>query len=343
MAHAAPIRVGVLGLDHWYWATSMIPALVKDPRFELAAIWEPAAWRLRATKYPARRIARTAAEITDDPAIDLVVSFLPCPANARWLTRAARHGKAVVSNKPVAMSVAQGRPLAAALRRSGRPSYSLEGGAPLTRRAGLIRGILARGRLGAPLTATFSMRGGMPMAWWDRGGQSGRANWGWWTDPRQVPGGAWIDHSIYALAEARYLLRDVPVSVQATMARVKYSRQALGLEDYGIATYRYSRGTVVTMEYDWIGGLGSAHSIICARGAIRWGGAVPAGHVEVRGPKGTKLVKVPQGPAPSVLDQMAGAIRQRRATVSPVSLGLENLRLALAAYRSSRTGRMVRV
>ncbi len=343
MKRSAPIQVGVLGLDHWYWATSMLPNLVKDPRFSLAAIWEPQAWRLRATKVLAGRIARHAAEVTDDPRIDLVISFLPCPANARWLTRAALRGKAVVSNKPVAMTVAAGRPLVAALRRSGRPSYSLEGGAPLTRRAALVRKLLAGGSLGRPLTATFSMRGGMPMAWWDRGGKSGRANWGWWTDPRLVPGGAWIDHSIYALAEARYLLRDVPVSVQATMANVKFPRRVLGMEDYGIATYRYRRGTVVTMEYDWVGGLGSAHAVVCERGAIRWGGGVPAGQVEVRSPRGTRLVKVPAGRAPSVLDQMADAIRRRRPTVSPVALGLENLRLALAAYASSRTGRAVRV
>src|SRR5688500_3115626 len=94
-------RVGVLGLDHWYWATSLVPQILKHPRYELTALWDASPGRIKAVGWPAKRIARTPAELTDDPAIDVVISFLPCPDNARWLTRAARQGKAVISDKPV--------------------------------------------------------------------------------------------------------------------------------------------------------------------------------------------------------------------------------------------------
>ena len=281
--------------------------------------------------------------ITDDPAIDLVISFLPCPANARWLTRAAAHGKAVVSNKPLAMTVAQGQPLVRALARSRRPSYSTEGGAPLNRRAQFLRSLVRRGTIGRVLTATYSMRGGMPMAWWDRGGKTGRANWGWWTNPRQVPGGAWIDHSIYALAEVRYVLGDRPVRVAATMANIVHSLASLGMEDYGTATYTYRRGTVVTMEYDWIGALGTASNLIGSKGSLRWGLGVPGGKIEVRSKGSTKLVEVPRGREVPLLDHLAHAMDTRERTCSPVAMGLENLRLALAAYAAARTGRTVRV
>jgi len=333
-------HVGVLGLDHWYWATGFIPGLLKDPRYELAALWERQAWRLRATKYPAKRIVSDPRAITDDPKIDLVVSFLPCPDNARWLTRAARHGKAIVSDKPIAMTEAAAKPLVAALARSRRPSFTLEGGTPLSARARFLRGLIRGGRIGHPITATSVMRGGMPQAWWDR---SGRGNWGWWVDPKLVPGGAWIDHSIYAISETRFLLGDDPVSVSAVMANVKYPRSVLKVEDYGIATYTYGRGAVVTMEYDWVGGTGSARSVVGTTGSLRWGLGVPDGKVEWRRNWKAKLLDFPKGRDESLLDHLDHALRSGRDTCSPAKLGLRNLRIALAAYRASKTGRTVRV
>lgn len=337
----APIRIGVLGLDHWYWATSLIPQILKDPRCRLAAIWEPAAWRLKATKYAADRVARDPREITDARQIDLVISFLPCPANAKWLARAAQHGKAVISNKPVAMTVAQAAPLVAALRRSGRPSFTLEGTAPLGAKMRFIRGLVRRGAIGRPLTYSAVHRGGMPMAWWDRRGKTGRANWGWWTDRRLVPGGAWIDHSIYAIPEVAYVLGDAPARVQATMANVQW--KGLSLEDYGTATYTYRRGTVVTMEYDWIGKVGSWRLVTGTKGELNWGHGVPNGQVALTTPKGMKLMTPPKGPNQSVLDHVLAALRSGGRTVSPVAAGVENLRVALAGYRAARTGRTLRV
>lgn len=333
-------RVGVLGLDHWYWATGFIPKLLKDPRFELAAIWEPKGWRLRATKYPAGRIAASPQEITDDSAIDLVASFLPCPANAAWLTRAARHGKAVVCDKPLAMTEAAARPLVAALKRTRRPSFTLEGGTPLSGHARFVRKLIRQGAIGRPITVTSVMRGGMPQAWWD---QSGRGKWGWWVDPRLVPGGAWIDHSIYAISETRFLLDDEPVSVTALMANLKYPSRILRLEDYGLATYTYRRGAVGTMEYDWVGGLGSARTIVGTKGALRWGFGVPDGKVELRSGWKAKLLGVPRGGDESLLDHLAASLRTGRDTCSPARLGLANLRIALAAYRAARTGRTIRL
>jgi predicted dehydrogenase len=184
------------------------------------------------------------------------------------------------------------------------------------------------------------MRGGMPMAWWNR---SGRGNWGWWVDPRLVPGGAWIDHSIYAIAEMRFLLGDEPASVTAKMANLKYPRSVLKVEDYGIATYTYRKGTVVTMEYDWIGGMGSSHSIVGTKGSLRWGSGVPDGKVELRRDWKSKLLAIPKGRDENLLNHILGALDGRRDTCSPARLGQLNLKIALAAYRASKTGRTVRI
>ncbi len=343
MPPRASYRIGVLGLDHWYWATSLVPLILKHPRCELSVLWDSRPDRIKAVNWPAKRIAADPAEITDDPGLDLVVSFLPCPANARWLTRAAQHGKAVISDKPVAMTVAQAAPLAAALRKSGRPSFSLEFSDALAARTKFIKAILKQGGLGRPLTAYSALRGGMPKAWWDAKG-SGRKGWGWWTDARQVPGGAWIDHSIYAIPKFRYLLNDRPVAVSATMRNIKYPKAALPVEDYGIASYVYAKGTVATLEYDWIGGSGQRHEIVCANGAIRWAGGLKGNEVEIRSKKGTKVHQVPKSwKNGNVLDAMLAALDTGRETVSPVRDGVDNLRLALAAYRSARTGRSVKL
>jgi predicted dehydrogenase len=334
-------RVGVLGLDHWYWATSLIPQILKHPRYSLAAIHEPKAWRLKAVKYPARVVPRPQ-DITDAPDIDVVASFLPCPASAKWLARAAAKGKAVICNKPLAMDVAAAAPLLGALKRTRRPSLCLEGTAPLSARTRFLRSLVRKGVIGRPLTVTSVMRGGMPMAWWDRGGKSGRANWGWWTDARAVPGGAWLDHSIYAISEYRFILGDEPRSVTAVMANLKYPRSVLPLEDYGIATYKYRKGAVVTLEYDWIGGTGSHSLLVGTSGTLRWGGAVPHGTVELVARWKTRALKVPARLEERLLDHFASCLDRGRETVQPARLGAENLRLALLAYRASRLGRELR-
>jgi len=337
-------RVGVIGLDHWYWADGLIPGILKHPRLKLAALYDSEPWRLAASGYApkAERVVRTPAGITDADDIDVVVSLLPCPASARWLARAAKNRKALVCNKPLAMTVADGKRIVDALRRTGRPSFTLEGGAALSGRTALIRKIIRSGAIGRPLTAFASMRGSMPMAWRDRGGKSGRKNWGWWVDRKLVPGGAWIDHSIYAIAEFGRYLTDSPAKVAATFANISHRSSMPGLEDYGIAVYTYRRGTVVTMEYDWIGRMGSSHSIVGDRGAIRWDGGIPWGFLEVRSGRAVKKMKVPPN-RENVLGHLVRCLDSGVETAHPARAGLENLRIALGAYKSARTGRTIRL
>jgi predicted dehydrogenase len=118
-----------------------------------------------------------------------------------------------------------------------------------------------------------------------------------------------------------------------------------GMEDYGIATYTYRKGARVTMEYDWIGKMGSFNSIVGEKGWMRWGYGVKHGCVELSTAGKTRQVGIPgkRDADASVLDHMVRCLDERRETAHPASLGLDNLRIALAAYQASRAGRTVSI
>jgi predicted dehydrogenase len=353
-------RVGVLGLDHWYWGLNIVPQIARHPRLELASLWESQGWRLRDLDASGYRLEAGAREIVEDPGLDVVLSLLPSKTGAPWLARAAAAGKALICNKPLAFDMKGAEAVVRALGKSGRPSFCLEGGSQLSNRTRFVKGILGRCGLGRILTITMGMRGGMPKAWKDMdtwranqvrrrprsialGKRVDEGGWGWWTDPKLVPGGAWIDHSIYAMAELRGLLGGEPIAATGIMGNLKYPRRVLDMEDYGLVSYRYKSGALANLEYDWIGGTGVPTVIVCEKGRIRWGAELPQDAVELRTGKGTKLLKVPKGRPESVLDHLVRCLDQGRDTVQPARLGALNLRAALAAYRSARLGRTVTV
>ena len=64
-----------------------------------------------------------------------------------------------------------------------------------------------------------------------------------------MPGGAWLDHSIYAVDTARWLLGSEMALVCGVSANQRYPD--LGVEDFGIATYTMDDGAVALIEDTW--------------------------------------------------------------------------------------------
>jgi len=338
----AKYRVGVLGLDHWYIALGQVPAFARHPKFELAAVWEPQKWRLKDLEAKPERVVARPQDITDAPDIDLVISLLPCPANIRWLTRAALHGKALLCNKPLGMSPAACRPLVRALARRRLASFSYEGARTLSAPMKFVRRLILNGAVGRPAAGYEGGFGGMPQAW--RGAKgTGRRAWGWWTDPRSVPGGAWIDHAIYSIPMFRFLLGDEPKKVSAVMGNLVHPRREFGLEDYGTATYTFGRGAAVTLEDTWFGWMGLPSLVVGTKGKLKWGPGFNVTEVELSDARGTRTLKVPPGLGERLPDHMARCLDRGTDTRHPAREGMENLRIAMAAYRAARLGRSVRV
>ena len=99
-----PIRIGVVGLGRAF--TLMLPTFQRDPRVELVAACDP---RLDSREQFVRDFGATAYGDVDalvaDPAVEAVYIASPHQFHAEHTRLAARHGKHVLLEKPMALSL----------------------------------------------------------------------------------------------------------------------------------------------------------------------------------------------------------------------------------------------
>src|SRR5262245_15014879 len=141
------LRVGVIGLGRG--VVLMAPTFRSDPRWRLVAAADPRAEaRARfAAEFSGRTYADGAA-LCADPDVDVVYVASPSQHHAAHALAAARAGKHVLVEKPMALDLAECAAMTAAARAAGRvlqvgPSHGYD--APIARAAELI----ATGRYGA--------------------------------------------------------------------------------------------------------------------------------------------------------------------------------------------------
>jgi phthalate 4,5-cis-dihydrodiol dehydrogenase len=112
------LRLGVAGLGRAF--TLMLPTLAGDPRIELVAAADP---RSEATRrFAADFGASTYAAIEDlcaDRAIEVIYIATPHQHHAAHVAIAARHGKHVLVEKPMALTLAECRAMIEATERAG--------------------------------------------------------------------------------------------------------------------------------------------------------------------------------------------------------------------------------
>lgn len=238
------LRVGLAGLDHWYAALAFADAATASERIELVAVADDNEERATgvAQRYGVRSAEGPEALATDD-SIDAVLSFVRNSRNPDVCVAAAEAGKHIISVKPLARTSAEAGRIAAAVRSSG---VIFIPGETLFRFAGWYRFVkkaIDEGQLGIPLNAYFWVWCGLPQSWSDSDDP------GWFVDPEQATGGAWIDHGIYEIDVLRSLWGREPASVRGTVANLKYHN--LALEDHGTANVLFHGGATATLESSW--------------------------------------------------------------------------------------------
>lgn len=115
-----PVRIGLLGTGPWAWSAHA-PALAAHPRVELAGFWgrRPEAAGELATRFGGRAYEDADALIAD---VDAVAIALPPSVQAGFAARAARAGKGLLLDKPIATTVPEARAVVDAVEAAGVPS-----------------------------------------------------------------------------------------------------------------------------------------------------------------------------------------------------------------------------
>lgn len=333
-----PLKVGLIGLDHWYSAIPLAKALAERADTELVGIVDRDLDRAQeACGELGVPITATPQTLIDDPSVDLVASFVSIDQNPDICVAAARAGKHILSIKPMALTVADGSRIVDAVRESGVTFVGSEArgrAAPFHQQ---LRTWLAEGRIGRLVSASLSMWSGLPQGW------PGGTGSGWWVEPGRAPGGGWVDHSIYQIDLLRWLLGAEVTSVSGTTANLRHAD--LAFEDYGHAVLEFDNGVVADVEDTWAAPPGAfwvSTQFVGTEGVVSYDSR--AGRVSVRGNFDAFDGWVSLAPTPTyveALDELIATVRGDGAPLGTVEDAWRNLAVCRAFYDSAAEGRTV--
>lgn len=266
-----PFGIAVLGLDHWYTAFGALDNAAASTTAPLIGIADPSEERraqMRA-KYPQAQVESSPDALLARDDVALVAITAPTREAPEIAKRALAAGKHVLSVKPPARTLAELDAVLAAAERAGRFYGSFEGMPRLTPRLQLLRDLIQDGAIGQPMAFYQLGHGGLPQPW---PGQTGDS---WWLHAENAPGGAWIDHAIYAVDQARFVFGgEIDYAAGIIENRVHAD---LSLEDYGASLMRLrpaSGGPSVSLIFEdtWTaqpGGGAHRQQILGSAGSVR--------------------------------------------------------------------------
>ncbi len=342
-------RVAILGLGHWYSAYNLARALRECPAAELVAVaWHNCAQLDEFTSN--FRIPGYAdyGEMLKREEIDLVHLATSVSEMADCAILAARAGKHMVLGKPMAMTMEQADQMVEAVEAYGVKCVAFQGTKRL--RSGALKARIDAGEIGEIIAMHQTARWSIAEDWYRSGSP------GWFADPRQTPGGAFIDEGIYWIDQLRWLAGSEVIQVDAKMANLVH--RDIEVEDWGMATLTFANGIIATLEAAWtinsprLTGPSPKQNcvlrseIIGSRGEIIEDGLRSPGRAVLAAGASDWIFErdagEPFGP-PSIfpLDHLIECVENDRQSPASIQEARKSFRVALAAYQSARAGRPI--
>jgi predicted dehydrogenase len=332
------LGVAILGLDHWYAAFHLAEQVAADTGLRLVAVSHDDAAKAEQVARPHGAEATTDYRAAlDRPDVQIVAVTYSTDRNGAICREAAALGKHILSVKPMALDLAGADSIAQAVRSAGVQFFPLDCSWRVSPDMLRFKQWVDEGRIGRPVRYSHVLNSSLPQAW------PGAEESGWWLEPERVPGGAWLDHAIYAVDLARWVFGSEPVSVSGVAAKMRYPE--LPLEDYGAAVFTFANGAVALVEDTWTADRGYGfhrNEIIGTAGALcddkgPWGRIAARGQFGYDGWVGLE----PARSQLTAIGQVAAAARGEIAPVATIDDGRANLAACLAFYEAARTGKTV--
>ena len=269
--------------------------------------------------------------IRDNPDVDAVYVILPNALHAEYTIRAARAGKHVMCEKPMAVSVQEGEAMIAACRNAGK--LLMIGYRCRFEPHNELAIELARGGHVGPtrlITAEHGFNASPDQ---------------WRLDRALSGGGSLMDIGIYSLNAARYLTGEDPVEVSAVESTDRSDPRFATVEDRINFLLRFPSG----IEAACVSSYSSGHNAYRVTGTKGWIGMEPAtpyeGHaMRIRRDGVTTPRNVPparRNQFAAQLDHLAECVAAGRKPIVPGEEGLADLKVIAAIYRSAAERRHV--
>jgi predicted dehydrogenase len=332
------LRVGVLGAAHTGHAWAYTKALLELPDVELAGVHdaepEHARWIRQDFGVP---FVPEATELLGD--VDAVLVCSATSEHRAYVELAAKHGRHVLCEKPLATTVEDAEAMVESCRRAGVQLHVafVSRFLPLVERA---RAAVRDGRLGALVGLVGGNRGRPPLP-------PGYPPW--ITDAVAAGGGALIDHSVHVTDVMRHVSGLEVTAVSAEAGALLWDA---GVDDVAALALRFDNGAVGSVDPSWsvpadnpwdydfflrLVGTDGSLDLTDAAEALR----VVSNRPDA--PRGLRYASFAEDGDRAMLAAFVASVRS--GTVEdPCATGTDGLRaleIALAGYRSAELGDVV--
>jgi predicted dehydrogenase len=325
------MKVGMLGLDHVHAASyaACLQALSTEEDVQLSAVADVDAERgqhLAATCGCAYHADYTRLLATD---VDAVVVCSDNVSHRELVVAAARAGKHVLCEKPLATTVADAKQMIAACAQAGvilQVAFPVRFNPPVRRAVEMVQG----GAIGDVVAIRGTNRGQNPG--------------GWFVDPARSGGGAVLDHTVHVIDLMRWMLGS---EVKEVFAEVGTRFYPLTVDDCGLLTLEFTNGVFASHDPSWsrpatFPTWGDVTLEIVGTQGVLLVDALGQ-HLNVYGAGGSALEHAFWGDSMdlALVRDFVGCVRAGRAPSITGEDGLRAMAVALAAYESGRTGQPV--
>jgi predicted dehydrogenase len=281
---------------------------------------------------PARAYDRVEALLAE-PDVDAVYIATPVHLHAEQTLAAARAGKHVLVEKPMALSTAEASAMLAACRAAGvylMVCYYQRFNA----RHEKVRELVAQGAIGQVTMAQARQAFLYPA-------EAGN----WRQDPARGGGGALMDVGVHCIDTLRFILGEVE-TVTAQVATLAFNYP---VDDTATLLLRFRSGVqaVVSAAFS----LASVPEVdfleVCGTGGRIWTAPLPAkdsrGELRLLTPAGEQRFAFEQGTHQAMIEAFGASLEAGAPVPIPGEAGWRGLAVVEAAYQSARSGRTIRV
>jgi predicted dehydrogenase len=323
------VRFGILGFGH-HAVRRLMKGFAGAREATLAGMWRRDAAKARenAREYSIPHVFETPQELCTSAEIDAVFVASPDALHLEHVLLAARHGKHVLCEKPLAMNIGEAERMQAAAEDHGVKlgvAQNMRYNLSLAR----MREWIAEGAVGKPVLAqaqfAYSAKG------------SPRK---WIYDPNLALGGPIGDVGIHCIDALRYIL-NTDVSAVGTLAHV--DSHSGPVESHAVIALDFTSGAMGAVTVTTRASYRSLVEVTCEHGVILCENGLTVDHpVEILMRRGSEvLIKETLSNADAysrMLDGFSAWVEGRGEYLAPGLDGLHNQRVIDAAYQSWRDG-----
>jgi predicted dehydrogenase len=322
-------RYGILGFGH-HAAKRLSKGFLESQNSKLVGLWRRDATKTQAnaSQFSIPLVFDTPEALCASPEIDAVFIVSPDALHLPHVLLAAKHGKAILCEKPLALNTGEVEQMLAAAKAAGVP-FGVAQNMRYNRSLDVIRKWIAEGRIGKPQLAhsQFSYSAeGSPRTWI--------------YDPTLATGGPIGDVGIHCIDALRFVL-GTDVTAVTTLA---HKDEGSGeVESHAVIALDLASGTMAAVTVTTRASYRSVVEVTGETGVILCENGLTVDHpVDVvlrRGPEVLASETVSNADAYSLLlDGFSAWVEGTGTYLAPASDALHNQRVLDAAYRSWREG-----